>query len=123
MNGTAGRDGTREFALEKAVDANPATAWSPAGDKRHPTIEIDMEGPVDINALAIEEAPDAAGRIKEYKVEAQVDSDWTELAHGTAVGTHHIDRFPKVTAWKVRLTILKSDGEPAVRKFGLYRAD
>ena len=41
---------------------------------------------------------------------------------GTTVDTHHVDRFPKVTAWKVRLTILKSDGTPAVRKFGLYLA-
>jgi alpha-L-fucosidase len=42
------------------------------------------------------------------------------LAKGTTIGPRKVDRFPKVTAWKVRLTVLKSDGVPEIRKFGLY---
>jgi hypothetical protein len=97
-NGTPGRGDTRQFAVEKAIDANPQTYWSPDPGTSHPTMEVDMEGPVDINALAIEEPQLFACRIREYKVEAQVDSDWTLLAHGTAVDGRHVDRFPKVTA-------------------------
>ena len=46
-----------------------------------------MEGPVEINALAIRRG-DWASRtaIQQYRVEGQVDSDWTLLSEGTTVG-------------------------------------
>lgn len=122
VNGTTGRGAGREFSGEKAVDADPATFWAPLETARQPVLEIDTEGPVDVSALVIEESPDAVGNIRAYKVEAQVDSDWTLLARGGAINGRHIDRFPKVTAWKVRLTVLDSDGTVELRKFGLYDA-
>jgi hypothetical protein len=114
------RGNDRTFAGEKAVDADESTYWMTADDDNRRTLEIDMEGPVEINALELREASGHENRVQAYKVEAQVDSDWTLLSEGTAVGGSKIDRFPKVTAWKVRLTITKSDGAPALRKFGLY---
>jgi hypothetical protein len=77
-----------------------------------------MEGGKQINALQIVEA--LGPRIQEYKVEGQVDSDWQLLAHGTTLADGHIDRFPKVLAWKVRLTIMKASAPIAIRSFGLY---
>jgi len=50
------------------------------------------------------------------------DSDWKLLSQGTTIGERKVDRFPKTTVWKVRLTILKADPYPAIRKFGLYLA-
>jgi hypothetical protein len=116
------RHRSREFGGEKAVDADPNTYWATDDANPHATLEVDLEGPVDLNALVIEEAPQAGSHVQEYKVEAQVDSDWTLLAHGTTIGEHKVDRFPRVCAWKVRLTVLKSDAFPAIRKFGLYLA-
>jgi hypothetical protein len=119
LTATEGRPG-REFAGERALDADESTYWSPADDAKRITFELDLEGPVNINALELREAKTALGRIRGYKVEAQVDSDWTLLSEGTTVGDARIDRFPKVTAWKVRLTITEHEGAPALRKFGLY---
>ena len=85
------------------------------------TLEVDMEGPVEVDALSIEEAAGMTGRVKEFTVDAQVDSDWKVLSRGTTVGERKVDHFPAVTAWKVRLTITKSDGVPAISTFGLYR--
>ena len=111
----------RTFAGETAVDADENTYWSVDDDEERATLEVDLEGPAEINALEIREAKGFENRIRQYTVEAQVDSDWTLLSKGTTVGGAKIDRFPKVTAWKVRLRITKTDGgAPAVRKFGLY---
>ena len=121
MNGSEGRGRTKDFSPEKAVDARPETYWSPGEGGRRPMLEIDMEGPVDVSALVLEEPAALAGRIREYKVEAQVDSDWVTLSSGGAVGARKVDRFPRVTAWKVRLTVVRSDGGAVgIRKFGLY---
>jgi hypothetical protein len=62
------------------------------------------------------------GRVQEYKVEGQVDSDWKLLARGTSIGPRIIARFPMETVWKVRLTIVKAQSFPAIRRFGLYKA-
>jgi alpha-L-fucosidase len=114
------RGNTREFGGEKAVDGDDNTYWATSDGARRATLEVDMEGPVEINTVAMEEAMGLTQQVQGYKVEGQVDSDWKLLSQGTTIGDRKVDRFPKVTVWKVRLTILKSQAYPAIRKFGLY---
>jgi len=130
----------RKYGGEKAVDGNPATYWM-AGDGRggnggrggggrdnserdrrpnNPTLEIDTEGPLVIDALTLSE-PAAHANIRAYKIEGQVDSDYKLLAEGTTIGGRKTHTFPKVTVWKVRLTILKTEGgAPAVSELTLH---
>lgn len=112
------RDNTRGFGGEKALDANPRTWWATNYGVTKATLEIDMEGPVDINALKISEAQ--GQHIEAYKIEAQVGSDWKLLTEGTTMGENLVAKFPKVTAWKVRLTVLKTKDYAAISNFGLY---
>ena len=84
------------------------------------TLEIDTEGAIDVNTMELCEARGYENRITGYKVEGFVESDWKLLAEGTKVGGRKIDRFPKVTVWKVRLTVLADSEHPAISKFGLY---
>jgi alpha-L-fucosidase len=53
-------------------------------------------------------------------VEGMVDSAYVLLSQGTTIGERKLDRFPTATVWKVRLTILDSQGYPAIRKFAAY---
>jgi len=124
----------RQHAGEKAVDGNPATYWM-AGDGRdsergsrgnnarrpnNPTLEIDTEGPLVIDALTLSE-PSGITNIRAYKIEGQVNSDYKLLAEGTTIGARKTHAFPKVTVWKVRLTILKSEGgAPAISELTLH---
>lgn len=118
-NPSSVRDNSREFGGEKAVDGDANTYWQPSSTN-NVYLEIDTEGPLDINALSLEEAAGMTGRVQEYKVEGQVNSDWKLLSQGTAIGERKVDRFPATTVWKVRLTILKATDVPAIREFGLY---
>ncbi|HSC39972.1 MAG TPA: discoidin domain-containing protein, partial [Chitinophagaceae bacterium] len=120
VNTSQVRGSTREFGGEKAVDGNDKTYWAINDDNTKATLEIDMEGPVDINAVSIGEAAGMEQRIQEYKVEGQADSDWKLLSQGTSVGAYKLDKFPATTVWKVRVTILKAQAYPAIRKVGLY---
>jgi len=119
VNTSSNRGNTIAFGGEKALDGDDKTYWSPNDDDKTAYIEVDMEGPIDINALQISEAMGLA-HVQEYKVEGQVNSDWMLLAQGTTIGEHKIARFPKVTVWKVKLTILKSSAYPAISQFSLY---
>jgi hypothetical protein len=115
------RENMRDFGGEKAVDGDGNTYWATNDNPRRATLEIDMEGPVEINALALEEPNGLVNQIQQYRVEGQVDSVWKLLAEGTTIGERKVQRFAPVTAWKVRLNILKSQPYPAIRKFQLYR--
>lgn len=121
VNTSSVKSSTREFGGEKALDGNPQTYWAPAEGDAKRTIEIDMEGPVDINAIELAEPKGKEGRVLRYKVEGQVQSDWLLLSGGTSIGSKKVDRFPTATVWKVRVSILQAKEGVGVSKIGLYK--
>jgi hypothetical protein len=114
------RGGSREFAGWQALDNDNATAWKTDDAKVPATLEFDTEGALDINAVELREAAGTIGQVKGYLVEGFVDSAWQKLAEGAAIGEHNVHRFPRVTVWKVRLTITKAEPFAAIAKFGIY---
>ncbi len=114
------RGSSREYGAEKALDGDPDTYWATDDGMTAATFEIDTEGPVDISAVEICEAAGFEGRVREYKVEGQIDSDWKLLSQGKAIGARKVDRFPNETVWKVRFTIIQATDSPAIMKFGMY---
>jgi hypothetical protein len=111
---------TRQFGGEKAVDGNIGTYWCTADGVTNAILEIDMEGPVNMNTLQLNEA--LGQHVEEYKVEAQLDSEWRLLVHGTTIGKKLVVKFPETIAWKVKLTVLKAKTKVAISNFGLYLA-
>jgi hypothetical protein len=119
INANQMRQNQRSYAGEKAVDADATTYWATNDSSQRATLEIDMEGPVMINALKLVEAPGKEQALA-YKVEGQVNSDWIVLSEGTTIGQRKVDRFPAALVWKVRLTILKAQNYAAIQQVGLY---
>jgi hypothetical protein len=114
------RGNERRFAGWQALDDDDQTYWATDDATTQARLELDTEGALDINALELREATGMTGRVQQYKVEGFVESAWKVLAEGTTVGERKVHRFPRVTVWKVRLTIAKSAPGPAIRKLGLY---
>lgn len=114
------RDDKEEFAGDMAIDGNPKTFWATADGQTNATLEIDMDGPTEINSAVIEEADGMTNRVQAYKIEGQVNSDWKLLAQGTTIGAHKADHFAPATVWKVRFTILDATSTPAIKTFSLY---
>ena len=108
----------RNFGGEKALDGIADTYWRTNDDVTKATFEVDMEGPVSINTAQLSEA--LGQHIDEYKIEAQLNSEWKLLWHGTTVGKNLIVKFPATIAWKVKLTILKARDYVTINQFGLY---
>lgn len=121
VNASNTRGTSREFSGENAVDTDHATYWVTTDNAAQANLIIDTENPQDINAITLSE-PAGIQHIRAYKIEGQVNSDWKVLAEGTTVGDKITHRFPTATVWKVRITILQSDGYAAINNVGFYLA-
>ena len=114
------RGNDRQFGGWQALDEDDQTYWATDDGVTQARLELDTEGALDINALELREAAGMTGRVQSYRVEGLVGSEWKQLADGTAIGDRKLHRFPRVTVWKVRLTIARSAPAAAIRKFALF---
>ena len=112
-------DDLNKYSADNALDGNTATYWMPEESQRPVDFEIDTNPPLIINAITISE-PEGITNVRTYKIEGVVDNEYFLLAEGTTIGARNTHTFPKVTVWKIRLTILKSDGLPAISEFSAH---
>ena len=105
-----------------AVDGNSGTYWTTDENITTASLEVNLDEPVTFNVSLLQEYIALGQRIEEYGIEAWDGQSWKQISEGTTVGHKKLDRFPDVTASKVRLTIAKSQASPLIRTFGLYSA-
>ena len=115
-----GKDAT--FAASNALDGDKNTYWATDDGVTNATLEVDLGGEQEFNVIRLEEMIRLGQRVSEYKIEAWNDpaKSWQELNHGFTIGYRKLDRFPKVKASKVRLTILQSRACPTIKSFGVH---
>jgi len=111
-----------KFAANKALDGDKNTYWATDDGVTNATLEVDLGGEQEFNVIRLEEPIRLGQRVAEYKIEAWNDGakSWQELNHGLTIGYRKLDRFPKMKASKVRLTILRARACPAIKSFGVH---
>lgn len=105
-----------------ALDGDPDTFWSAPSGSNHAELEVNFDHPVTFDhALTMEWLNDGQ-HVEKYAIEVWSDSDhtWKRIVEGQAIGHKKIDRFPSITANRVRLNILSSTSEAHIREFQLY---
>ncbi len=85
------------------------------------TVEAGPSAPVTIDTVVTMEDISLGERIREYAIEGYIDGDWKILATGTAIGHKKIDKFDPVRVAKARIRVIKSVGEPQIRRISLHR--
>ena len=108
------------FGPGKALDGDKETYWSTPDGTTAASLELDLGEPLTFNVSRIEEAISLGQRVEEYRVEVPDGNGWKAVVKGTTVGHKKLDRFPEVTAEKVRLVVAKARGPLAIRSFGLH---
>jgi alpha-L-fucosidase len=108
--------------FEAALDGDPDTFWSAPSGSRHAEVEVDFVKPMAFDHAVTMEWQNDGQHIQKYALEIWSESDkaWKRIAEGQAIGHKKIDRFPSVTAQRVRLNILSSTSEAHIREFQLY---
>ena len=114
------RGGDPAHGANKVLDGDPASYWAADDDAKAPALEIDLGVEVTFNRSMVQEQIALGQRVEAYALEAWDGQGWRAIARGTTIGYKKLDRFPDVTASRVRLTISKSRAFPAIREFGLF---
>ena len=108
------------FSPARAVDGDPNTYWATDDNVTTAWLEVDLGQPRTFNVIRTEEMLSLGQRVAQYKIEALISGSWKTIATGTTIGYRKLDRFPAVTATKVRLTIEKSLACPTLRSIGVH---
>ena len=115
------RGNEAQFGPEQALDVNDQTYWATDDSVTSASMEVDLGSEREFNVMRTEEMISLGQRVQEYKIEAWDSSrGWRSLVVGTTIGYRKLDRFPRVKASKVRLTILKALACPVIRGFGVH---
>ncbi len=104
----------------EALDGSPDTFWSAPEGSHSAQIEVNFHEPVTFDcAVAMEWLVDGQ-HVRKYAIEALENGKWKRMAEGAAIGHKKIDRFPPVTAQRVRLNLLETTSAAHIREFQLY---
>ena len=125
---TAGASAT---ASATATGSIPAHVLDGTGDKRWFAPKETKEANLDLNlaksatiaAYGFDE-PDVWPRMSQgFRLLAEVDGQWRELAKGTTNGHGKASNIPPVTATRFRLELNRAAGGPGIAEFQLYQPE
>ena len=105
--------------VNAALDGNEDTFWSMPPGSHHAMLEVDFAKPVTFNRALTMEWLNDGQRVQKYSIDVWSGNGWKTVATAEAIGHKKIDRFPAVTAARVRLNILSSTDAAAIREFQL----
>lgn len=116
------RGGDDAFGPARALDGELDTYWATDDEVRAASLEVELGAPATSNVSRVQEYIPLGERVRGYTIEAWQDGAWKEVVTGTTVGHKKLERFPDVTAQKVRLTITAARACPLIAGFGLHYA-
>jgi alpha-L-fucosidase len=114
------RAGDERFGAARAVDDAAGTYWATDDDVTSGWIEVDLGAAAKFNIASMQEAIELGQRVAAYHLEYWDGSAWRTITSGTTIGHKKLDRFPAVTARRVRLVIDRARACPTIQSFGLY---
>jgi alpha-L-fucosidase len=109
-------------AADAALDGDPETFWSAPVGSHHAVLEANFARPVTFDHTLVMEWLNNGQHVERFRIEAWTGQAWKLLVEGSAIGHKRIDRFPPVTASRIRLNILASSAEAHIREFQIISA-
>jgi alpha-L-fucosidase len=110
------------FATNLALGARRTASGGGRGDAKTRWVELDLGRAATFDVACLQEAIEHGQSIARYSLQAWTGDAWTPLASGTTIGHKKLDRFPAVTASRVRLAIDAALDTPRIADVALYRS-
>jgi alpha-L-fucosidase len=109
------------FATNVAAGARRTASDGGKGDVKMGWVELELAHPATFDMACLQEAIEYGQSVARYSLQAWTGARWTTLARGTTIGHKKLDRFPAVTASRVRLTIDAAVDTPRIADLAVYR--
>ena len=72
------------------------------------------------NVVCLTEDISKGQRVAEFAVEAKIETEWKEIAHGTTIGHKRLLKVPETESDNVRVRVIRSYGKPRLGKVKRY---
>lgn len=116
---TRGNDAV--FSPRGAVDRKEETFWAVDDTITSAWLEVDLLRPTVFNVARVQEHISLGQRVSAWRLDILEGERWNTIARGKTIGYKRLERFPSVTAKRVRLVIEQSRACPVISGFGLFR--
>ncbi len=114
------RGGDRKYGPKAALDGNPKTYWATDDGVTRGWLEVDLGAETRIGIAEMREPIALGQRVRRYHLDYEDGGEWKRFSEGTTIGHKKLDRFPAITARKVRLVIDDARACPLISTFALY---
>jgi alpha-L-fucosidase len=110
------------FGADQAVDNDLASYWTTDDGQTTGWLEVDLGRPTTFDRALLQEQITLGQRVEQFSLEAWQGQAWQKIIAAGTIGYKRLLRFPAVTTTRVRLNILESRAEPAIRELQLFKA-
>lgn len=114
------RGNSEVFGADMVLDGDLNTYWATDDGIETASVEINFGEPVTFNVVRIQEPITLGQRIEAYRVEAWQGGVWQTVSRGTTIGHKKLDRFPRVTASRMRVVVERARSTPLIAEIGAY---
>lgn len=87
------------------------------------SIPLVLDESQSINHIVLQEDISKGERVREFKLEAEINGRWTAVYSGSSIGHKHIVPIDPVHTDKIRFVALSSKGEPQLKSMSVYKID
>lgn len=112
-------DCIKDYKIENLLDEDYDKIY--ATNDKNAIITYEFPEEKAFNCFKLQEVIELGHRIKSFRLEAKIDGEWKEILNKECIGFCRADKFERITASAVRLT-LDAVAEPLLRFFGVYNA-
>lgn len=105
------------YGAPAAIDGRFNTRWAAGKEQIQAWLAVDLGEPAWVGRAVILQRQ--YPRIRSYRVEAEVEGQWTTLVEGGALDGFTALEFPAVLTRRVRLNVLDASDVPTVEEFRL----
>lgn len=110
------------FKATNVIDNDKNSYWTTDDNVKSASLIISFDKPTSFNRFLVQEYIKLGQRVKSFKLEANINGTWKELATETTIGYKRILCFPTVETTKLRFTILDAKSSPLISNIGIYNA-
>ena len=108
------------YAAAHLVGGDAQACWACDDGITAAAVTLELPRARRVDQVLLQEAVPLGQRVRSWSLEVDAGGTWSTLCTGTTIGVRRLQRFPAVTAQRLRLRILDAKACPVLSRLGLF---